>query len=198
MREPSHLKVADLRQIDTQRTAPCPVRLRAFEPFDMESLVRWVNDERVTRYLSEAFVYPISVSEGSRWLEEAARRHSDKIFAIETRDGRLIGSAGLHAIHWIDRKAELAVMIGEKDCWNLGFGTHAVREMLKLGFGKMNLRRIYLRVASNHAGAIRVYEKCGFQREGRLRKDRYVGRSYEDTLLMGVLREEFLDERSKY
>ncbi len=157
--------------------------------------MRWVNDEWVTRYLSQAFVYPISRSEGSSWLEEISKRHSDKLFAIETLEGRLIGSAGLHAIHWIDRKAELAVMIGERDCWNRGFGTHAVREMLTLGFEKMNLRRIHLRVASNHVGAIRVYEKCGFQREGRLRKDRYIGCGYADTLLMAVLKEEFFGER---
>ena len=196
MSEPSRFKVADLREVCTQHSVPCPVRLRAFEPFDIESVVRWVNDEMVTRYLSEAFLYSISASEASCWLEEIARRHGDKIFAIETLDGRLIGSTGLHAIRWIDRKAELAVMIGEKDCWNQGFGTHTVREMLKVGFGKMNLRRIYLRVASTHAGAIRVYEKCGFQREGLLRKDRYVGRHYEDTLLMAVLREEFFGEGS--
>ncbi len=195
--EPSHLKAPNLRQVRTPQPGSCPVRLRAFDLVDIESLVRWVNDERVTRYLSQSFVYPISRSEGSRWLEEISKRHSDKVFAIETRGGRLIGSAGLHGIHWIDRKAELAVMIGERDCWNRGFGTHAVQEMLKLSFGKMNLRRIYLRVASGHAGAIHVYEKCGFQCEGRLRKDRYVGRGYEDTLLMAVLKEEFLDEGRK-
>ena len=166
-------------------------RLRALEPGDIDSLIRWVNDAAVTLYLSQAVAYPASGSDGYRWLEELSRSHTDRVFAIETLHGRLIGSVGLHAIRWIDRKAELAVMIGERDCWNRGYGTWAVRETLRRGFEEMSLRRIYLRVASSHEAAIRVYRKCGFQSEGLLRKDRYVGRGYADTLMMSVLKEEF-------
>ncbi len=157
----------------------------------MDSLIRWVNDAAVTLYLSQAVAYPASGSDGIRWLEALSRSHTDRVFAIETLEGRLVGSVGLHAIRWIDRKAELAVMIGERDCWNRGYGSWAVREVLRRGFEEMSLRRIYLRVASDHDAAIRVYRKCGFQSEGLLRKDRYVGRGYADTLMMSVLKEEF-------
>lgn len=161
------------------------------EAGDIDSLICWVNDAAVTLYLSQAVAYPASASDGIRWLEALSRSHTDRVFAIETLEGRLVGTVGLHTIRWIDRKAELAVMIGERDCWNRGYGTWAVREMLRRGFEEMSLRRIYLRVASDHAAAIRVYRKCGFQSEGLLRKDRYVGRGYADTLMMSVLKEEF-------
>jgi len=167
------------------------VRLRGLEPRDFDSVMRWMKDEVVTRYLSQAFIYTFSKNGESGWIEGiSTRNYTDNIFAVETGDGELVGSAGLHKINWIDRKAELAVMIGEKVLWNRGYGTQTVRELLRLGFTKMNLRRIYLRVSSNHLGAIRVYEKCGFQREGLLRQDTYAGRCYEDTLLMAVLKKE--------
>ncbi|NLG24638.1 MAG: GNAT family N-acetyltransferase, partial [Clostridiales bacterium] len=38
--------------------------------------------------------------------------------------------------------------------------------------------------------AIRCYEKCGFQLEGRLRQDIYSDGAYRDLLMMGVLRDE--------
>jgi len=174
-----------------RQTEPSAARLRDLEPGDIDSLVRWVNDPAVTLYLSQAVAYPVSGSDGYRWLDELSRSHTDRAFAIETLEGRLIGSVGLNAIRWIDRKAELSVMIGERDCWNRGYGTWAVREMLRRGFEGMSLRRIYLRVAADHEAAIRVYRKCGFQSEGLLRKDRYVGRGYADTLMMSVLKEEF-------
>jgi len=177
--------------VPSRQTVPSAARLRALEPGDMDSLVGWVNDAAVTLYLSQAVAYPASGSDGVRWLETLSRSHTDRVYAIETPEGRLVGSVGLHAIRWIDRKAELAVMIGERDCWNRGYGTWAVRETLRRGFEEMSLQRIYLRVASNHDAAIRVYRKCGFQSEGLLRKDRYIGRGYADTLMMSVLKEEF-------
>ena len=184
-------KVGSPDRVASRPAESSAARLRPLEPGDIDSLIRWVNDAAVTLYLSQAVAYPASGSDGCRWLEALSRSHADRVFAIETLEGRLIGSVGLHAIRWIDRKGELAVMIGERDCWNLGYGSWAVREMLRLGFEQMSLRRIYLRVASNHEAAIRVYRKCGFRSEGLLRKDRYVGRGYSDTLMMSVLKEEF-------
>jgi RimJ/RimL family protein N-acetyltransferase len=35
------------------------------------------------------------------------------------------------------------------------------------------------------------YKKCGFQVEGRLRQDRYLEGRYQDTFVMGILRDEF-------
>ena len=177
-------------RVASRQAEPSAARLRALEPGDIDSLIRWVNDAAVTLFLSQAVAYPASASDGTRWLEALSRSLTEKVLAIETREGRLIGSVGLHAIRWIDRKAELALMIGERDCWNRGYGTWAVREMLRRGFEEMGLRRIYLRVASNHEAAIRVYRKCGFRSEGLLRQDRYVGRGYADTLMMSVLKEE--------
>ena len=39
--------------------------------------------------------------------------------------------------------------------------------------------------------AIRAYEKCGFRREGIIRHDLYVNGEYHDSIIMGILRDEF-------
>jgi len=194
--ETASSRVCSRDRVPSRQAEPLEARLRALGPGDIDSLIRWVKDAAVTLYLSQAVAYPASGSDGYRWLEELSRSHSEGVFAIETLEGRLIGSVGLHAIRWVDRKAELSVMIGERDYWNRGYGTWAVQEMLRRGFEEMSLQRIYLRVASNHDAAIRVYRKCGFQSEGLLRNDRYVGRGYADTLMMSVLKEEFAAGKS--
>ena len=168
------------------------IRLRAFESEDLETILHWVNDEDVTMNLSDALVFPVSRADELKWLESVSMSNPrEKVFAVETMDGRLIGSAGLRDINWIERKAELGIMIGEKSCWNQGFGTAAIRELLRTGFGKMNLNRIYLRVFENNMRAIHVYRKCGFQQEGILREDHYRGSQYYNTMIMGILRREF-------
>ncbi|MEW5974456.1 MAG: GNAT family protein [Acidobacteriota bacterium] len=178
-------------------SAVAGVHLRAFEKEDLDRIVRWVNDEAITRFLSDALIYPVSRADEARWLESVSMsNHRDKVFAVETEGHDLIGSIGLHAINWVERKAELGVMIGEKRYWNRGYGSAAVNAVLRIAFEKMNLNRVFLRVHENNTRAIRVYEKCGFQREGLLREDHYFGRRYYDTILMGMLRKEYLSRSS--
>ena len=62
---------------------------------------------------------------------------------------------------------------------------------MRWGFREQNLNRIFLRVFEDNPAAIRCYEKVGFRLEGRLRQDRYQDGRYLDTLVMGLLRDEF-------
>jgi RimJ/RimL family protein N-acetyltransferase len=174
------------------------IHLRAFEREDLDIIVKWVNDEAVTRHLSDALIYPISRADEMKWLESiSVANPREKVFAIETKEGKLIGSVGLHTISWVDRKAELGILIGEKEYWNRGYGTEAMGEILRIAFEKMNLNRIYLRVFDNNSRAIRVYEKCGFQQEGVLRQDHYSEGKYHNTLIMGILKEEYFERYKK-
>ncbi len=53
-------------------------------------------------------------------------------------------------------------------------------------------KRPCLRYEQSKAGsAYRSYLKCGFKEEGRLRKRHYVNGSYVDTIIMGLLKNEF-------
>lgn len=47
------------------------------------------------------------------------------------------------------------------------------------------------RVFEDNARAIRAYEKCGFQKEGRLREATYRRGRYYDQLMMSILDHEF-------
>jgi RimJ/RimL family protein N-acetyltransferase len=90
-----------------------------------------------------------------------------------------------------ERKARLGVMIGEKEYWSKGYGTDAMLTFLRFGFDEMNLNRIDLTVFDGNERAKACYRKCGFVEEGRLRQDRYSRGAYSDTLIMGILRDEF-------
>ena len=102
-----------------------------------------------------------------------------------------IGNIGLHDLDWKNRNAQLGVVIGEKAYWGLGYGTDAIKALLRFAFDEMNLHRVQLRVFEFNERAIRCYRRCGFREEGRLRQELYRGGAYHDVLLMGILREEF-------
>ncbi|MPZ49843.1 MAG: GNAT family N-acetyltransferase [Dehalococcoidia bacterium] len=170
------------------------VRLRARAMTDLDNSLRWINDPEVTRFLGGQTRYPFSREQEEAWLTAAVlRTHPPEIsLSIDTLAGsRHIGGIGLHKVSPEDRKAELGIMIGEQDCWGLGYGTDAIRTLLRFAFDEINLNRIELQVHDDNARAIACYLKCGFVEEGRLRQDRYKDGAYYDTLVMGILASEF-------
>ncbi len=170
------------------------VRLRAYEKSDLDSIMKWINDEEVTDFLAGGMLtYPVSSITEEKYIESTAQSSdTNKSFAIETlAEQKYIGGVAFHAINWLNRSAGLGITIGDKSYWGRGYGTDAMRVMMRLGFDKMNLHRLWLHVYEYNRRAIASYEKCGFKREGVLRKERFYRGSYYDTVVMGILEDEF-------
>ena len=105
----------------------------------------------------------------------------------------IVGNCGLFNIDWRCRSAEVGIFIGEKGLWNQGYGSEAMRLLLKHGFETLNLNRISLDVYETNPRAIRAYEKAGYVLEGRKRQAMVKNGRYIDVLLMSVLRSEWLE-----
>jgi RimJ/RimL family protein N-acetyltransferase len=148
-----------------------------------------MNDPEVTHCLSMRF--PVSLSQEQDWVRQEPDPARHLRLAIETLDGTLIGNCGLDAKDVVSRSASLGISIGEKQCWSQGYGTDAMLTLCGFGFSQMNLHRIELTVYPFNPRAIRCYEKCGFQHEGRLREAMYKHGAYHDLLKMSILSREY-------
>ncbi|MDY7041730.1 MAG: GNAT family protein, partial [Chloroflexota bacterium] len=156
------------------------------------TFVRWFNDPEVLHYL--LMYMPMSLAEEEKWFEEQLQKRDGRIFAIEATDGDQpmhIGNIGIHGIDWKNRSAEVGIAIGEKNYWGQGYGSDALKTLLSFVFQEMNLNRVQLRVHDYNARAIRCYEKCGFQHEGRQRQALFRDGEYHDVLMMSILADEF-------
>ncbi|NMC13826.1 MAG: GNAT family N-acetyltransferase [Chloroflexi bacterium] len=173
------------------------LRLRAVEKEDIDRFVTWLNDPEVREGV--AIFLPLSKHEEEKWFETTmAKPATEHPFVIEINDDgswKPIGDCGFFEIDWRNRFGEIGIFIGEKQYWNQGYGSEAVRMLLKHGFNTLNLNRVFLRVFEDNPRAIHAYEKVGFIHEGRLRKAEYRNGRYIDILLMSVLREEWNNSR---
>ncbi len=170
------------------------VRLRAYEKSDLDAVMKWINDEEVTDLLGgEMLAYPVSSLAEEKFIEAAAGSSDrQKNFAIETLvERRYIGAISFNVIDWRNRSAGLGVVIGDKSLWGKGYGTDAMRVMMRLAFDKMNLHRLWLHVHDYNRRAIASYEKCGFKREGVLRDYHFARGRYHDTIVMAILESEY-------
>lgn len=172
------------------------IRLRAAEKEDIPLFLRWINDEDVTENL--LLVFPMSRFEEEQWYDAMMKRPAaEHAMVIEIKDQepeagyRPIGTCQFHNLDWRNRSGELGIMIGEKSCWDQGYGTETMRLLLDHGFGMLNLHRIWLQVYAKNKRGIRAYDKAGFTCEGKFRQAEYKHGQYHDVHLMSVLREEW-------
>jgi diamine N-acetyltransferase len=172
------------------------IRLRADERADLPKFTEWLNDPQVRRFLSISL--PFSLAAEEQWFEDMLKRPAgEQPLGIEIRDGdawRLVGNCGFFEIDRRVHSSEVGLFIGDKSCWNQGYGTEVMRLLLRHGFQTLNLNRIYLRVDSENLGGIHAYQKAGFIQEALLRQAAYREGKYCDELIMSVLRSEWTPE----
>jgi RimJ/RimL family protein N-acetyltransferase len=168
------------------------VLLRHLKEEDREAFQAWINERDLV--ILNGTYHPISDISHREWFESISRRPDTVIFSIvDTQSDRLIGSCYLASIHHTHRTAELQIRIGCSDYRGRGYGTEAVKLLLKHGFHDLNLNRIYLHVFEDNIAAIKTYEKCNFQEEGTLRKAVFVNGKYKNVKMLSILKDEFIE-----
>ncbi|HYM15075.1 MAG TPA: GNAT family N-acetyltransferase [Dehalococcoidia bacterium] len=90
--------------------------------------------------------------------------------AIEDTAGRHIGNAMYYNIDTIRRETEIGITIGERAYWGKGYGSDAVRTLLRHIIRVTGFRRVYLKTLDWNTRAQRAFEKAGFRVCGRSRR----------------------------
>ena len=158
-----------------------------------EALARWSLDSEYHRLQDNNPARPLLSKRLREEMAQEEPRDQAFVFAIHTlSDDSLIGFVDIDITQWIHGDAFVGIAIGERDYWDKGYGTDAMRVMLRYAFTELNLHRVSLSVFEYNPRALRSYKKAGFVVEGRLRQ--WINREgrYWDLIFMGILREEWL------
>lgn len=154
---------------------------------------KWANDFELS-FLSGDPLIPIpkdvTEAEYDKYNKETHRDSVDFII-YEYPLLRPIGEVGLRHIYPRSQSAEMGILIGEKEFWNKGFGTEAVRLILDYGFTVLSLHNIMLSTYAYNERAIHAYENAGFRMVGRRREAHRWGDKRYDEVVMDCLATEF-------
>ena len=94
-----------------------------------------------------------------------------------------VGGIGLELGRDIERRsAEIGYWLGEA-FWGKGIATDAVRAMTGYGFEVLDLTRVFAVPFASSSASIRVLEKCGYIREGTMRRSAIKGGVVIDQVL---------------
>ena len=73
-----------------------------------------------------------------------------------------------------------------------GIGSEASKLILDFAFKRLNLNKVYLQTSERFEGAINMYKKIGFIKDGILRQHYYSNGRYEDKIIFSILKEEYI------
>lgn len=168
------------------------LRLAPLTEADSPTYASWTQNAGYLRALDTDLARPLSAKDVADRIRSARDDPNTLEFGLRTlTEDRLIGFVALHSIEWHNRTALLAIGIGEAGYRGKGYGTDALRLILRYAFTELNLFRVGLDVIANNTRALRAYEQAGFQREGAMRCAVLRNGQRHDLVLMGILRDEW-------
>lgn len=126
------------------------------------------------------------------WFEKFSldQGRIDLLICLRETD-EAIGEMAMLDIDHLNQNAIVRISIFNQAYWGNGYGTEALKLLVKYGFNNLNLNRIGLDVFAYNDRALKSYKKIGFQEEGRVREALFYDGAFHDSIIMGILRSEF-------
>lgn len=186
------------------------LRIRPFNPRKdiTENYLQWFEDPDVTRHNSHG-IMKIDADD----VKEHVADKSRLVWAIEVRDKTLglhiprggtgkprpfnteyncwahVGNVALQSINWINRSAELAIIIGDKGVWGRGIGVWACQKVLYHAFYIMGLNRVWTGTSETNEGMQVVALKIGMHYEGTFSDGMWLNGSFVDVPVYAIIEE---------
>jgi len=164
------------------------VDLCAVDEDDIEFLQETVNDPAVWPNIGART--PLTRKQEREWYEEHASADDGDVNFVVAVDDDPVGSLGLAGVDDQNGSTEIGIFLAE-DAWGEGYGTEASRLAVDYAFDQLRRHRVVARVFEFNDASARVWEKLGFELDGRHRDEMYVDGEYHDVRYYSVLEDEW-------
>ena len=164
------------------------VYLRAFEPDDYKTTIKWRKDDKIWDMLGGT-KYFVSEAYEKQWIENTIFNSKDVKLAIcLVENEKHIGNVYMTNINEINRSCVSHVLIGEKEYWGNGYAREALLLAIDYMFNERNMHRIQANVLTSNIASLKMHEKCGYKLEGTLREAVYKNGKYQDQYVLALVK----------
>lgn len=166
------------------------VVLRAISMKDAGLLMELINDAETEKMLGGSS-FPVSLEGQEKWIATQTGR-TDVLRCIvalkETEEG--IGTVILSDIDTKNGIAQVHIKMDKQRGRGKGYGADALNVIVNYAFDEMRLNCIYADVLEYNTVSQKLFEKCGFHRDGVLRSRVYKGGRYNNVISYSRLKED--------
>jgi [ribosomal protein S5]-alanine N-acetyltransferase len=167
--------------------------LRDFVQDDWQRVLEYQSDPLYLRYYEWTERTPEAVQEFVGWFldhQQQKPRIKFQLAVILKSNNQLIGNCGVRMDTPNAFQADIGYELDPKH-WNHGYATEAAHAIVDFGFSTFGLHRVWSWCVADNLGSAHILEKLGMRLEGRLRENEYYKGRWWDTLMYGILEDEW-------
>lgn len=146
--------------------ATARLRLREPAPSDAQAIFMFASDPTVARYMTWA--RHVDIDDSRDFLDDAAAGWAsgeDYCWVVE-RERHIVGTV---ACLFSEHGAEIGYVLA-RSAWGIGLGQEAAQAVFDAARALDDIHRIWATCDPDNTASIRILEKLGMQREGRLKR----------------------------
>jgi len=174
------------------------VRLRRIERSDGDTLYAIHSDADVARYMARPAMR--RREEADELIDRVHKGYEANTvlqLGIERKSDReLLGYCLLFNFNERCPRAEIGYALGRPH-WGSGYMHEALVGLVELAFGKLELNRLEADIDPRNRASYRSLERLGFEKEGVLRERWKINGELSDSLILGLLRREWITRPSR-
>ena len=167
--------------------------IREFNEGDLKSIHEYASKSEVTMYLPFG---PNNELDTQLFLKKVIdyqiqNPRCDYEFAVILKQNdSLIGGCGIHVTNIKNKEASIGYCY-DKKFWRNGYASEAADAIIKFGFQKLSLHRIFATCCPDNIGSAKVMEKIGMKKEGCLREHKLQRGKWRDSFIYSILEYEY-------
>lgn len=152
-----------------------------------DDYVHWLQDREITRFLELRHASQ-TIESVTDFVSDCFKSEKNLLMGIFLHEGKKhIGNIKLGPVVWRYRRADIGIVIGDKNYWGQGMAAEAIKLLCDIAFHDLGLRRLQAGAYAENKGSVRAFEKAGFQVEGVLRDYWLIEDNPMDNFILGKL-----------
>ncbi|MBK1813295.1 GNAT family N-acetyltransferase [Clostridium sp. YIM B02505] len=166
---------------------------RKVEASDVEDIFDIFSDPEVAKY---DFFTPINTKEKAfliidNYQSEFISKEEITWGIVRKEDKKLIGYLSLGNFDEEAKSCEIGYGLN-REYWNKGYGTEAIKTLIKFAFEKVKVNRIEATVTFGNVASVKALIKSGFLQEGILRERTMIKGELVDDVILALLRRDYI------
>lgn len=128
-----------------------------------QKYIDWMNNYEIVKYTESKFMHH-TFDSISYFIENCNNRDNCYLFGIFANNGIHIGNIKLDNIHPIYKKADIGLIIGNRDYWGMGIASDVIEKLCEFAFKKLNLHKVYAGIYENNIASLKAFYNAGFDK----------------------------------
>lgn len=166
------------------------IELKHFSEDDLPAYLNALNKETafsLFNFSGPNFSYPVTMSQIKSFIKNNQIDSVEMYTIWSVESNEQVGYVHLTDIDLINQSTMIKRFFIDKDHRGKGYGGEAIEKLKSIVFKDKQLHRLTLTVFDHNQSAARLYEKHGFEYEGKMRDARYFDRTFYTLNMMAIV-----------